>query len=292
MDIIIKDIKTYNEKQFDIKILKDIIQNIQYMDTETIASGIGDILLTKLVSHSEQIIYYNIYHLIDWKPKPDCYINIIFNYILLKKLFGKNVIFFYNPNIKIKNIFNHSNLSYIQTYDLIKYFNIKNIDYKDYIVFHTKVRFGRGANSTIDKYKTILAEFFKNFKCNKKIVLLGEQLIATNKETNFIPMTTLYEEYLLLKNNNIVIDLTEKYMYNTPIMDKFEKDLSIIVNADCNIGIGHGGQFCINLCFSKYSIYYVEHGLIDFKINNSGMILIENIYNFIDTIYNNFKFKE
>ena len=93
-------------------------------------------------------------------------------------------------------------------------------------------------------------------------------------------MTTIYDECMLLKNNNNIIDLTQEVMYNTPDMKNFEKDIGIINNSICNIGVGHGGQFCINLMFSKNSIYYVPPGLINININNE-MKLITTINDFI-----------
>jgi len=284
MDNIVLHINSFSFKEKEN--ILTIIKDIKYLEHHhTISSGIGDILLTKLVNKGD-IVYYNIAHLLYYKPYPDCYINLIFNYRLLKKLFEDRLIIYYNPIVIQHQLETTlSNLSSIVDYKLNKYFNISSSIYNEYIVFHTKVRFGYNVNSPINNYKKILKNFFSNFCCSKKIIILGEQKIAQNNDTIAIPsITTIYDELLFLKNNNNIEDLTEEYMYNTPCMEKFEKDLSIISNAICNIGIGHGGQFCINLCFSNKSIYFVEKGLINFKINTDSMILIEDINKFIEKI--------
>ena len=69
-------------------------------------------------------------------------------------------------------------------------------------------------------------------------------------------------------------------MYNTPDMARFERDIGLIHNAEYNIGVGHGGQFCFNLFFSKKSIYYCPPGLVNFKIDNPGMQIVNDIVGF------------
>lgn len=286
MDHIIQNVLLSSEFSYKDEFLK-ISSNISDEKfTKTISSGIGDILLTKLVERTDKRdkIYYNISHLLNYKPKPDCYTNIVFNYYLLKKLFS-NIVFYYNPKFTIENIYNTINLCDVKDYDLSTFFNIQPKQYDNYIVFHTKIRFGVGVNSPICTYKKILKDFFKEIRTDKKLILLGEQIIAENNATKALPsITTIYDELLELNTNNTVIDLTEKFMYNTPKMEKFEKDLSIIKHADCNIGLGHGGQFCINLCFSEDSLYFVEPGLINFKINNEKMVLVQDLKKFIEII--------
>ena len=101
-------------------------------------------------------------------------------------------------------------------------------------------------------------------------------------------MTTIYNECLLLKNNNNVIDLTEKKMYNTPCINKFEYDINIIKNAKCNIGVGHGGQFCFNICFSNNTLYYCPKGLINFNIKKEKFKIYNNLDNFKNDIIKNY----
>ena len=151
---------------------------------------------------------------------------------------------------------------------MIKCFNLNLSKYNfKYIIFHTKLRFGfNHSNLFISNIKSKLKFFFSNFKTKYKIILLGEKKIANNSGCcSALPtITTVYNECLHLLNNNDVIDLTEEFMYNTPNMLRFERDIEIINNAEFNIGVGHGGQFCFNLFFSKNTIYYCPPGLINF----------------------------
>jgi len=70
-------------------------------------------------------------------------------------------------------------------------------------------------------------------------------------------------------------------MYNTPEILIFERDIEIINNAEFNIGIRHGGQFCFNLFVCKKSMYYCPPGLINFEIKNPNIKIITNIDSFI-----------
>lgn len=97
-------------------------------------------------------------------------------------------------------------------------------------------------------------------------------------------MTTIYNECIQLKNHNDVLDLTEDYLYNNPKIDLFKRDINIINNAYVNIGVGHGGQFCLNLSFAKNMLYYVPKGLIDFNIKNSEFNILNNLLLFIEQI--------
>lgn len=266
--------------------------NIDYINshlTEThdnnisnIASGIGDILIYKN-NYPNNKIYWNIKHLLDYKPFPDNIVNIKFNIELLLKLFdNKNLIIFYNNNVNIKQP-TLSKLCFQP--NIINCFNISPNDYNfKYIIIHTKLRFGfRDSKAFILTIKSKLKKFFSSFKSKYKIFLLGERKIDDNAATKQLPtITTIYDECLLLKNNNDVIDLTEEKMYNTPNMSRFERDVKIINNAEFNIGVGHGGQFCFNLFFSKKTIYYCPPNLIDFRIENPNIKIILNIDTFIN----------
>jgi len=246
-----------------------------------ICSGIGDLLLYKN-NYPNNKVFWNIKHLLDYKPFPDNLKNIRFNIELLLKLFNKeNIEIFYNSKVKINSP--HLSTLCFQP-NLINHFNISIPIYTfKYIIIHTKLRFGFNQNEIfINNIKIKLKDFFSNLKTEYKIIILGERKIDNNSATKALPtITTIYDECLLLKNNNDVIDLTEEVMYNTPEMSRFERDLRIIHNAEFNIGIGHGGQFCFNLLFSKKSIYYCPPGLINFEIENPNIEIITNIDSFI-----------
>lgn len=272
--------KLPSEYKLDIDFINS---NLVYSNItiSNIASGIGDILIQKS-NYPNSKIYWNIKHLLDWKPFPDNLKNIKFNIELLLKLFDKQKIhIFYNNNVKI----DQRQLSTLHFQPkLINLFNISQNTYNfEYIIVHTKLRFSCNHSKTfIQHIKLKLKHFFSNFKTKYKILILGERKIANNKETEAIPtITTIYEECILLKNNNDVYDLTEEVMYNTPDMTRFEKDIKIINNAKLNVGIGHGGQFCFNLLFSKKTLYFCPPGLINFQIENPNINIVTNIDNFI-----------
>ena len=257
-----------------------INKHIDYSSTASVsnvASGIGDILIHKN-NNPNAGVFYNIKHLLDYKPFPDNLVNIKFNIELLLKLFGeKNVHIFYKERVVIRQ----QPLHRIDYSDMIRNFDItRTLDYK-YIIIHTKVRFGFNSEKLVSNTKSALRKFFSNVKSKYKILILGERKLAENSATKAIPaMTTIYDECMLLKNNNDAIDLTEEEMYNTPDMARFERDIGLIHNAEYNIGVGHGGQFCFNLFFSKKSIYYCPPGLVNFKIDNPGMQIVNDIVGF------------
>jgi len=265
----------------DIKYIISHLCKTNTTNISNIASGIGDILIYKN-NHPDYKVYWNIKHLLDYKPFPDNLKNIKFNIELLLKLFGKeNIQIFYNSNVNIQPTPLHK-LRFQP--NLINSFNISQNSYNfKYIIIHTKLRFAsKHSKSFILNIKLKLKDFFSNFKTKYKILLLGERKIDNNAATKALPtITTIYEECTLLKNNNDVFDLTEEVMYNTPDMIRFERDIGIINNADINIGVGHGGQFCLNLFFSKKTIYYCPPGLINFQIENPYIKIITNIDNFI-----------
>jgi len=222
-------------------------------------------------------INWNIKHILDCKPFPENLINIKFNIELFQKLFkNENLNIFYNNKYTIKH-----KLGHIKCFNLTSYFTLQNEYPEKYIVIHTKLRLRPNEENVIKQLKLALRNSFSNIKSKYKIIILGEKILAENKATQIIPsMTTIYDECMLLQNNNNILDLTQDMMYNTPDMKNFEKDIGIINNSLCNIGVGHGGQFCINLMFSKNSIYYVPPGLINININNE-MKLINRINDFI-----------
>lgn len=257
---------------------KDLISNSNF--------GTGDILIFR--SHfPNKTIIINIKQVLDYKPYPQNLENIKFIIDFLNILFGRlKFTLFYSKKINITliqcNIFQIPNFRSLFVNDNLL------ID-KPYIIFHTKLRLRLQDKHIVDIIKTRLRNFFTNFKSKYKIVLLGEKCLENNKATVAIPhMTTIYDECLCLYNNNSVIDLTHKVLYNTPSINNFTKDVNIIANAMCNIGCGHGGQWCINVFFSTYSIYFGPPELYPATTPEQNMNIITNIDNFINIITNNF----
>jgi hypothetical protein len=280
-------VEKINIKRLTPESLSNINYINKYLDetcactVSNIASGIGDIIIYKN-NYPNNKVFWNIKHLLDYKPFPDNLKNIRFNIELILKLFGKESSrIFYNNKVAIKQ---PSLYKLFFQPNLINHFNISLPTYTfKYIIVHTKLRFGfNDSKSFILNIKYKLKNFFSNFKSKYKILILGERKIDVNAATKVLPtITTIYDECLLLKNNNDVIDLTKELMYNTPEMSHFERDIEIISNAEYNIGVGHGGQFCFNIFFSKKTIYYCPPGLINFEIKNPNINIITNIDSFI-----------
>lgn len=277
-------IKNLDERIIDnINFINKHLDNSNKFIISNIASGIGDILLHKC-SYNNSIIYWNIKHLLDYKPFPDNLVNIKFNIQLFYKLFeNKDIHIFYNQNVILKPLPVNIKNSF-----LVSYFNIKKtLDFK-YIIFHTKLRLRKNESELVNFIKMKLAKFFSQVKFKYKVIIMGDRVLAENTCTRSIPsMTTIYEECLFLKNNNDIIDLTVKEMYNTPDMKNFENDISIIANAEYNFGFGHGGQFCFNLCFSPRTMYWAPPGLINFPLNRPNFSIITDIDKFINLLEEN-----
>ena len=64
--------------------------------------------------------------------------------------------------------------------------------------------------------------------------------MVNTKEANYHGIKTIYDELLLLKNNNDIIDLTRNVIYNDLDYDNYLKDVSIIHHANYNIHFGLG----------------------------------------------------
>ena len=125
---------------------------------------------------------------------------------------------------------------------------------KKYIVFNTKLRFIDNFNYT--ELKQQLSTFFKTYKTNYTIVLLGEKKFGNTKEGNWHKIQTMYNELLELKKNNHVIDLTTESIINDLDYDLYIKDASIMHYAEYSICCGLGGHFCSSLAFAKNIITF------------------------------------
>jgi hypothetical protein len=141
-----------------------------------------------------------------------------------------------------------------------------NLLNKEYIIFHTKCRFINGYNYKL--LKEYLQHFFIKYKSSYQIILLGERKFLDTYEANIHGITTIYEELLLLKINNDIIDLTKDDIYNNLNFDEYLNDMSIINNAKYNICVGCGGQFCNSLFFGNNTIVLWDSLLDVYKLSN------------------------
>lgn len=182
-------------------------------------------------------------------------------------------------------------------YNLIKHkLPFINIEYKNYIIFHTKVRLFPYQNIFNYYNLRIINNFLNNFKTEKTIILCGERKIEENFECKALNIISLYENLLILKNNNNVIDLTYNELYSgQEDFNNFLYDVELINKADSNINFGIGGTFSIIYAFSKKNLCYLSKMFDHLKSEETQTYNVvysyhktnrtyNNIYNFINKI--------
>ena len=252
--------------------------------------GIGDLLLIKMkqISNNLTIDCININRnlILTYCENYEVKINFLTQFITL--LFNNTQIFI-NDNQTDFNIFDNYPItnSYIYNHINNKLINCKN-EYSDYIIFHTKMRH----DGLIDKFNNEMLEplsiFLKNFKTSKKIIILGERNIGENLETKIHKTISLYNILLLLKKNNVVIDLTNDVLTcGNPNFNQFLLEIEIINKALCNITFGIGGPLLICKAFSEINISFIpfydisphKFGIDKIMNNNSLVKTIEELNN-------------
>ena len=226
--------------------------------------GIGDILILKMREVSNKldiktiIIFENLIN--SCRKYPSKYLTFIL--YLIKMIFPFTEITISNEKKYYEklNFLNEHLISNTYIYDKINIKEIK-IDYSNYIIFHTKFRLDKNLiNNFINNDMKKLNVFLNNFKTDKTIILLGERRIEECYEQQVLNIISLYNNFLLLKNNNNVIDLTENELYSgNSEHDTFLRDVELINKSDCNILFGIGGPLNICLSFSKNNICYVSN---------------------------------
>jgi hypothetical protein len=257
--------------------------------------GIGDLLILRMKEISNNL---NITHININKKLIETYSS---NYET-KINFIKKFIMFLFPNVTTDinnipcnfNIISNYKINTLYLYNYVNH-NLINIEnkYTDYIVFHTKMRH----DNLIDKfnYETLpnLIYFFETFKTSKKIIIMGEKHIGKNIETIKHKTISLYNNLLLLKNNNNVIDLTSDVLTEgNPDFNNFLFDIEIINKAICNVTFGIGGSFNICKAFSKNNISFIPfynlspYNIILNEMNNIDNSIVENINDLNNKIEN------
>jgi len=223
--------------------------------------GIGDLIIVKMIELSNNL---DIKH-----------ININDNLIIMfssnyasKLKFIKGIVGFLFPDatyevnnnkVDFSSFQQRYSLHPVYLYDKINTSMLKQMGgiAEDSIVFHTKLRH----DGLIDKlYQHILPElivWLTSFKTTKKIIIVGERTIGVNLETSTHKTKTLYNELLLLRNNNTVIDLTKEQLTEGGEFDEFLYDIDIIHTCACNVTFGIGGPLSLASAFSKNNIAFI-----------------------------------
>lgn len=252
--------------------------------------GIGDLLIIKMKQISNNLtierININKQLILTNCENYDIKINFITRFILL--LFDNIKIYINNNNIDF-HIFDNYTITNTYLYNYInhKLINYKN-EYSDYIIFHTKMRY----DGLIDKFNneilSSLTFYLENFKTSKTIIILGERNIGENLETTLHKTISLYNILLLLKKNNVVIDLTNDVLTcGNPNFNQFLVEIEIINKALCNITFGIGGPLLICKAFSEknisfipfYNISIYKNGIDKLMSNNSLVQTIDDLNN-------------
>lgn len=257
--------------------------------------GIGDIIIWKIYSHYYNIEIDTIYikqKIVEtYRSHPKEYMEFI-NY-LFSKLFPTAKLFTVNEFNMIEfskssetstpdKLFTKIQNTYL--FNTIKFNMIYNIQYTNYIIFHTKLRLTQYGYSLFNE--NMLYIFFSHFQTTKQIILIGEQEIDDNLENKIHGIKSIYGLLKLLHNNNNVIDLTKPTIHNSNSIDDFERDAQLINGAKCNISLGIGGNFVLSSAFAKLTIgfahpsesYYIEKMNSDtVKISSTVPDLIELI---------------
>ena len=244
--------------------------------------GIGDLLIIKMIqiSHKMDISNININHdlIVDNCENYDQKIYTITKFVEL--LFPNTTYDINNNTINFYNIINTYKIKHTYIYDDIdtrKFINIKN-EYSDYIIFHTKMRHDRLMDKFNNEMLMQLNDFLSRFVSTKKILILGERNIGQNHETINHKTKSLYNNLLVLKNNNHVIDLThDELTCGNPDFDKCLSDIQLINKSLCNITFGIGGPFSICKAFSRNNISFIPfYELTPCKDIIDSMNIIDN----------------
>ena len=285
-------VKRVNLKHFELDEQIKKIFSLKIINLDNSPNlGIGDLLLLKniCINNNFDIKYINISttDICRWKCDPQKYLIFIEKFI--KFLFPYTIINFGNyesRNYLLEYINNPFNSCYI--FNNLNPINM-TLEYDDYIIFHTKVRIDNFGQKFIDEDISKLNNFFDTFHTNKKILILGERELENNIEVNIHKIVSIYNNLLLLKKNNNVIDLSKDNLCSGNFdFNDFIKDIALINKAYLNITFGIGGPF--NLCqsFSKNSLCYISNFndpkfMIYFdyynKINNNMYRDIESFVN-------------
>lgn len=138
--------------------------------------------------------------------------------------------------------------------------NIPTILIKEpYIIFHSKIKLCNDTyKSRFQTVKNNARDIFSTFRSKYTIVIMGEREFITNFPGVGSRNETIYDELMLLKDNNEILDLTEKTIYDNLDYSNFKEKLSIIERAECNFTFSWGGPFCMSLIFGKKCITYID----------------------------------
>jgi len=104
-----------------------------------------------------------------------------------------------------------------------------------------------------------LFTYLSTFHSSIPIVLVGDKVIEQNKEAIIHKIESIYIRLLTsLPATNKIIDLTEESLYSANTVEGFQRDLSLIHNATCNISFGWGGNCQLIKAVAQASLQFVS----------------------------------
>lgn len=257
--------------------------------------GIGDLLLVKMieVSHGLHIQHININKPLIQKYSSDYDTKLGFILQLVSLLFPNAVYSINTTPLDFRDFCKKYKANSIYLYDMIHKQPSKNtVCVDDCIVFHTKLRH----DYLIDKFNRYilpdLTTFLRSFTTTKKIVIVGERTIGKNYETIKHKTKSLYNELLLLRTKNTVIDLTKEQLTEGGVFDEFLQDIEIINKCICNVTFGIGGPLSLTIAFSKHNIScipFLKESVYASTIKNIHNNICETVKDLQDILNNNYK---
>ena len=222
--------------------------------------GIGDIIQVKMraISNNINIVKVNINKGIINTYFSDYETKTKFAKKFIELLFPSAIIDLNDKKPDFVNFIKQYPLKRVYLYDYLEHIKPSPNKYDNYICIHTKLRHDRLIDRTYSEIIPELIDFLKTFKTTKTIIITGEKNIGINLETKVHKTKSLYEELLLLKTNNIVIDLTlNELTEGNPDFDNFKQDIELINKSCCNITFGVGGPLLLCSAFSNKHIAMV-----------------------------------
>lgn len=122
--------------------------------------------------------------------------------------------------------------------------------YEDCLVFHTKAQHAFFMNIFNAKIVPELMALFSSFKTPRRIIIMGKRVTKRR---------SIYNELLLLRTHNTVIDLTNGELTESGNFKEFLNNINIINQCACNITFGNGDPFMMVSAFAKRKISLIPY---------------------------------
>lgn len=259
------------------------------MSSTTIAGGIGDILMTRLLFDTygiDEHIAYNTKISAEFREKSIDHA--VFVQKLCNYLFPNRFKSYHSEHYEIKN--------YLDEYDFKPdKLNISErftgMDYPavngEYIVIHCKCRLDRGMDEMRRQHLTNLHQFLEQKKFTLPVFIIGDKTVSDNVESRIHGQISIYPMLEKLKENNRVFDIAIDECYNKPDFAPFMREIYLLKNAKHVFGLGWGGNFAMTWAVTdRYSFFMhdLEHKYINTveKAHGQADRIVRNFQQWLD----------